>query len=145
MRYVALLPRSVRELYCNPTHMLTAIGLTPGGSCTVHIYTQTIHRTTQLTTTQQQNNTINKNNTSNNNTISNITQLTLRERFQRNRGCLWEMTKTCRARATDVWRKAVVWYLTGSNWRSGTLLLIVTCFEMLSCVIAQPLHVVSML
>jgi hypothetical protein len=26
---------------------LTAIGLTPGGSSTVHIYTQTIHRTTQ--------------------------------------------------------------------------------------------------
>jgi uncharacterized integral membrane protein len=31
-------------------YMLTAIGLTPGGSSTVHIYTQTIHRTTQLTT-----------------------------------------------------------------------------------------------
>jgi len=31
-------------------HLLTAIGLTPGGSSTVHIYTQTIHRTTQLTT-----------------------------------------------------------------------------------------------
>jgi len=30
--------------------LLTAIGLTPGGSSTVHIYTQTIHRTTQLTT-----------------------------------------------------------------------------------------------
>jgi hypothetical protein len=29
--------------------LLTAIGLTPGGSSTVHIYTQTIHRTTQLT------------------------------------------------------------------------------------------------
>jgi len=27
---------------------LTAIGLPPGGSSTVHIYTQTIHRTTQL-------------------------------------------------------------------------------------------------
>jgi len=26
---------------------LTAIGLTPGGSSTVHIYTQTIHRMTQ--------------------------------------------------------------------------------------------------
>jgi hypothetical protein len=25
--------------------LLTAIGLTPGGSSTVHIYTQTIHRT----------------------------------------------------------------------------------------------------
>jgi hypothetical protein len=31
-------------------YLLTAIGLTPGGSSTVHIYTQTIHRTTQLTT-----------------------------------------------------------------------------------------------
>jgi hypothetical protein len=29
------------------THLLTAIGLTPGGSSTVHIYTQTIHRTTK--------------------------------------------------------------------------------------------------
>jgi hypothetical protein len=28
---------------------LTAIGLTPGGNSTVHIYTQTIRRTTQLT------------------------------------------------------------------------------------------------
>jgi len=31
-------------------YLLTAIGLTPGGNGTVHIYTQTIHRTTQLTT-----------------------------------------------------------------------------------------------
>jgi len=30
-------------------YLLTAIGLTPCGSSTVHIYTQTIHRTTQLT------------------------------------------------------------------------------------------------
>jgi hypothetical protein len=29
--------------------LLTAIGLKPGGGSTVHIYTQTIHRTTQLT------------------------------------------------------------------------------------------------
>ena len=28
-------------------YLLTAIGLPPGGSCTVRIYTQTIHRTTQ--------------------------------------------------------------------------------------------------
>ena len=28
-------------------YLLTAIGLTPGGSSTEHIYTQTIHRTTQ--------------------------------------------------------------------------------------------------
>jgi uncharacterized integral membrane protein len=30
-------------------HLLTAIGLTPGGSSTVHVYAQTIHKTTQLT------------------------------------------------------------------------------------------------
>jgi len=29
-------------------YLLTAIGLTSGGSSTVHIYTQTIHRTTKL-------------------------------------------------------------------------------------------------
>jgi hypothetical protein len=28
-------------------YLLTAIGLTPGGSRIVHIYTQTVHRTTQ--------------------------------------------------------------------------------------------------
>ena len=28
-------------------YLLTAIGLTPGGSSALHIYTQTIHRTTQ--------------------------------------------------------------------------------------------------
>jgi len=31
-------------------YLLTTVGLKPGGSSTVHIYTQTIHRTTQLTT-----------------------------------------------------------------------------------------------
>jgi len=31
-------------------YLLTEIGLTPGGNSTVHIYTQTIHRTTHLTT-----------------------------------------------------------------------------------------------
>jgi len=28
-------------------YLLTAIGLPPGGSSTLHIYTQTVHRTTQ--------------------------------------------------------------------------------------------------
>jgi len=28
-------------------YLLTAVGLTPGGSSTVQIYTQTIHRTTR--------------------------------------------------------------------------------------------------
>ena len=31
-------------------YLLTAFWMTPGGSSTVNIYTQTIHRTTQLTT-----------------------------------------------------------------------------------------------
>jgi len=31
-------------------YLLTAVGLTNGGSNTVHIYIQTVHRTTQLTT-----------------------------------------------------------------------------------------------
>jgi len=31
-------------------YLLTAIGLSPGGSSTVHIHTQTIHGTTQITT-----------------------------------------------------------------------------------------------
>jgi hypothetical protein len=35
---------------CDMIYLLTAVGFTPGGSSTVHIYTQTIHRTTQLTT-----------------------------------------------------------------------------------------------
>jgi len=29
-------------------YLLTEVGLTPGGSSTVHIYTQTIYRTTQI-------------------------------------------------------------------------------------------------
>ena len=33
-------------------YLSTAIGLTPGGSGTVHIYTQTIHSTTKITTEQ---------------------------------------------------------------------------------------------
>jgi hypothetical protein len=31
-------------------YLLTAIGLSPSGSSTVHIYTQTVHRTTEITT-----------------------------------------------------------------------------------------------
>jgi hypothetical protein len=32
-------------MYIYDKYLLTAIGLPPGGSSTVHIYTQTIHRT----------------------------------------------------------------------------------------------------
>jgi hypothetical protein len=37
-------------------YLLTAIGLSPGGSSTVLIYTKSIHRTTQLTTENINNN-----------------------------------------------------------------------------------------
>jgi hypothetical protein len=50
-------------------YLLTAIGLTPGGRSAEHIYTQTIHRTTQQheehnngTTELTKNNTINNTN-----------------------------------------------------------------------------------
>ena len=33
------------------TYLFTAIGLTPSGSSSVHIYTKTVHRTTQSTQT----------------------------------------------------------------------------------------------
>jgi hypothetical protein len=33
-------------------YLLTAIGLTPGGSSTEHIYTQTVYRTQSTRTTQ---------------------------------------------------------------------------------------------
>ena len=33
--------------YMMMIYLLTTIGVSPGGSSTVHIYTQTIHRTTQ--------------------------------------------------------------------------------------------------
>ena len=36
--------------YCVTGYLLTAIGMIPGDSSTVHIYTQAIHRTTELTT-----------------------------------------------------------------------------------------------
>jgi hypothetical protein len=37
----------IRYFIYDTIYLLTAIGLTPGGSSTVHIYTQTVHRTTQ--------------------------------------------------------------------------------------------------
>jgi len=39
------------RIWYDMIYLLTAIRLPPGGSSTVHIYTQTIHRTTQLTQT----------------------------------------------------------------------------------------------
>jgi len=45
------------------TLYLTAIVLTAGGSSTVHIYTQTIHRNNTIDTDNAQNNTIDTKNT----------------------------------------------------------------------------------
>jgi uncharacterized integral membrane protein len=46
-RNISELSRYVFDIFI---YLLTAIGLPPGGSSNVHIYTQTIRRTTQLTT-----------------------------------------------------------------------------------------------
>ena len=37
----------IYDMMYDMIYLLIAIGLTPGGSSTVYIYTQTIHRTTQ--------------------------------------------------------------------------------------------------
>ena len=44
----ALIPMNDPSVPLGYIYLLTAIGLTPGGSSTVHIYTQTVHRTKQL-------------------------------------------------------------------------------------------------
>jgi len=41
----------IYDIICDMIYLLTAIGLSPDGSSTLHIYTQTIHRTTQSTQT----------------------------------------------------------------------------------------------
>jgi hypothetical protein len=38
---------NIYDIWYDMIYLLTAIGLPPGGNSTVHIYTQTIHRTTQ--------------------------------------------------------------------------------------------------
>jgi len=45
-------PKEDKHKGLNPItiYLLTVIGLTPGGGSTVHIYTQTVHRTTQIAT-----------------------------------------------------------------------------------------------
>ena len=45
------------KIYFDMIYLSTAIGLTPAGSGAAHIYTQTIHRTTQITTEQHNNRT----------------------------------------------------------------------------------------
>jgi len=44
------------NLYLDMIYLLTAIGLSHGGSITEHIYTQAIHRITQITTNNKNNN-----------------------------------------------------------------------------------------
>jgi hypothetical protein len=44
-------------------YLLTAVGLTPGGNSTVHVYTQTIDGTTHLTQTIYRTTQLTKNNT----------------------------------------------------------------------------------
>jgi hypothetical protein len=55
-----LLYQLVYVMYMIYTY-LTAIGLTPGGSSTVHIHTQTVHRTTQWDRIHRTEHTYNKN------------------------------------------------------------------------------------
>jgi len=48
-----MIPRRLPETRRHDViYLSTAVGLTPGGSSTIHIYTQTIHRTTQITIAQ---------------------------------------------------------------------------------------------
>jgi uncharacterized integral membrane protein len=52
MKKYARSRQSNEKIYMNiindmTIYLLSEIGLTPGGSSTVHIYTKTIHRTTQ--------------------------------------------------------------------------------------------------
>jgi len=50
MLYAIRLPTNI---YCvDIIYLLTEIGLSPGGSSTVHIHTGTIHRRAQITTEQ---------------------------------------------------------------------------------------------
>ena len=51
--WIGLLIRVYIYIYIYIYMMLTAIGLTPAGSSTVHIYTPTTHRTTQRKQTIQ--------------------------------------------------------------------------------------------
>jgi len=44
--YKHKLQRAINGTHIDIFIFVTAIGLSPGGSSTVHIYTQTIHRTT---------------------------------------------------------------------------------------------------
>ena len=52
LRYFSELRKQEGRFTYDMIYLLTAIGLTSGGSSTVHIYTQTIHRTIQLTREQ---------------------------------------------------------------------------------------------
>ena len=49
LKYFPQLHKQIGWISYDMIYLLTAIGLITGGSSTVHIYTQTVHRTTQLT------------------------------------------------------------------------------------------------
>ena len=52
-KYYFVLLKSSGKLYLiRLMYLLTAVVLSPGGSITVHIYTQTVHRKAQITTEQ---------------------------------------------------------------------------------------------
>jgi len=55
--------RSPRNQLLDMIYLLTAIGLSPGGSSTVHIYTKTIHRTTRNKQYIEQHNNLENNTT----------------------------------------------------------------------------------
>jgi len=46
-KYLPASPFGGWKIWNGMLYLLTAVGLTPGGNSTAHIYTQTIHRTTQ--------------------------------------------------------------------------------------------------
>ena len=50
IRYDMIWYDTIYDMIWYDTYLLSVTGLTPGGSSTVHIYKQTIHRTTQLKT-----------------------------------------------------------------------------------------------
>jgi len=49
MQYTQMIYDMIYDIIQYMIYLLTAIGLPAGGSSTVHIYTQTTHRTTQFT------------------------------------------------------------------------------------------------
>ena len=81
-------------------YLLTTIGLTPGGSSTAHIYTKTIHKTTQLTTLV-------------NNTINNLSAVNTNNELYRGPGYLLLAVYYC----GDEIRENYICGICGTYWR----------------------------